>query len=79
MNRKESRQLLIELVKASGQELIDRAEDLVGNGDYISSFDIWITFPTDDVPKIEVSREHLVKNSLKVLTGIEEEDDGSAL
>ena len=32
---------LIELVKASGQEIIDRAEDLVGDGDLITDFDIW--------------------------------------
>ena len=34
------RQKLIGLVKAAGQDVIDRAEDLVGNGDLICDFDI---------------------------------------
>ena len=36
---------LIEQVKALGQDVIDRAEDLVGSGDLITDFDIWLRFP----------------------------------
>lgn len=35
---------LVELVKASGQELIDRAEEIVGDMTLISGFDISIDF-----------------------------------
>ena len=40
MTGEEFRKQLVELVKASGQEVIDRAEDLVGEGDALSEFDI---------------------------------------
>lgn len=52
------------LVKAAGKELIERADDLVGNGDLISSFDIWINFPQNSVPTIEVQRAHVVKEAI---------------
>lgn len=65
MSSEKFRELLVKMVKASGQELIDRAEDLVGNGDCISDFNIWVRFPTDGrmltaCPTIEVTREHAV-------------------
>lgn len=61
------RDYLKELVKAAGRELIERADDLVGNGDLIGSFDIWIRFPQDQLfPTIEVQREHLVKEAISV-------------
>lgn len=71
------RNRLIEMVKASGQEVIDRAEDLVGDGDLISDFDIWLRFPTDGrmitgCPTIEVTRSHLSKKSFGVLVGKDE-------
>lgn len=68
MKSEEFRELLVEMVKSSGRELIDRAEDLVGNGDLISDFGIRISFPTDgrmliEVPIIEVTRSHISKKS----------------
>lgn len=63
-------QELTELVKACGQELIERAEDLVGNGDLVSGFSISIRFPTGGmplVPTIEVLREYCCKNAMNVL------------
>lgn len=68
------RALLIEMVKAAGQEVIDRAEDLVGNGDLISDFDIWLRFPTEGrmingCPTIEVSRSHYSKECMDVIIG----------
>ena len=68
----EFRELLVEMVKSSGRELIDRAEDLVGNGDLISDFGIRVSFPTDGrmligCPTIEVTRSHVSKKSYSVL------------
>lgn len=63
-------QQLVELVKACGQELIERAEDLVGNGDLISDFRIWIRIPVngmDLIPTIEVSREHCCRHTHTIL------------
>lgn len=67
MNSEKFRKQLIKLVKASGQEIIDRAEDLVGNGDLISDFNIWIRFPMDGHPTIEVSRSYCSKRCFDVL------------
>lgn len=72
-NSKDFRALVVNLVKCAGQDLIDRAEDLVGNGDLISDFDICITFPINDhwtmdgLPEIEVCRKHIVDGSLKII------------
>lgn len=57
---------LVKLVKAVGQEIIDRAEDLVGNGDCIDGFDINLHFPDeklDEIPTITVTREHMSTRS----------------
>lgn len=68
------RQHLIELVKASGQEVIDRAEDLVGNGDLITDFNIWLWFPQDgNCPTIEVTKEHVSKKAMSVIIGRKDE------
>ena len=59
---------LIEQVKALGQEVIDRAEDLVGDGDLIADFDIWLRFPQDmSFPTIEVNRSHASRRYLDIL------------
>ena len=66
------RERAIEVLKIAGQELIDRAEELICNTEYIKDINIWIRIPslTDDpnvVPEIEVStnvypkRENLYK------------------
>lgn len=72
MDSKEFRELLVEMVKASGQEVIDRAEDIVGDGEMLSDFDIWLRFPIDGwmfdgVPTIQVNKEYVSKNGFDVL------------
>ena len=68
----EFRSMLVDVVKAAGQEVIDRAGDLVGEADGLSDFDIWLRFSInhnrlDALPIIEVTRSHGIKNSIKVL------------
>lgn len=63
MNREE----LIKLVKATGQEVIDRAEDLVGDGDLITDLDIWLRFPSGECSTVEVTRSHASKRAFDVL------------
>ena len=63
---------LVELVKASGQELIDRAEEIVGDTTLISGFDISIDFGLnegrlDTCPTITVNHEYVARNTIKVL------------
>lgn len=58
---------LVEQVKALGQDVIDRAEDLVGSGDLITDFDIRLRFPADMFPTIEVTRSHLSKNYIDMI------------
>lgn len=82
----EFRKLLADMVKACGEELIEKAEDLVGNMDLMSDFDIRITFPLDGrmltgCPTIEIHREHVSHKVTKVLTDFytakkEENQDG---
>lgn len=73
MNSEEFRKKLVELVKASGQEVIDRAEELVGDGDLLTDFDIWLRFPLGEtsiltsIPTIEVSKSYVSRNSFNVL------------
>ena len=62
------RQKLIDMVKAAGQDVIERAVDLVGNGDLICEFDIWLRFPQDGVPTIELTRSYLSKNYINIIT-----------
>lgn len=59
---------LVEQVKALGQEVIDRAEDLVGDGDLITDFDIWLRIPQDrSLPTIEVIRSHASHRCFDIL------------
>lgn len=54
---KEYREDLIKQIKEAGQELIDRAEDMISeNTDCITNFTIYISFPQGDLaPCPEIS------------------------
>ena len=77
MNRvgKNYKEYLKELVRAAGREIINRADDIVGNGDMISDLSLWVRFNQGEVPKIEISREHIIKESLNLT--VEEKQDGA--
>lgn len=64
-------QELIAMVKATGQELIDRAEELVGESELTTNFSIILELPqrTDKLyaPTITVRKEHISESALKVL------------
>lgn len=62
-----TRERLIELVKAMGRELEHRAENLVGDTDGMTDFDIWLRFPMDSLPTIEVQRSIASKECFGVL------------
>lgn len=56
------REMAVKTVKLAGQELIDRAEDLIPNATNVKNIDIWIRIPsatsdTFDVPEIEVQTD----------------------
>lgn len=77
MNNDEFREKLADLVRASGQELIDRADEIVGDTTLITGFDISIDFGfyegrLETVPKIKVNHEYISRNVIKVLS--EKED-----
>lgn len=62
------RDKLVAYIKDAGQDLIDRAEQMVGSDtDLISNFSIHITFPQDlgSIPVIEWSTEVISKNAHK--------------
>lgn len=60
---------LVDLIKASGQEVINRADDIVGDDDMLMGISIWLRFPIDGVPELEVTRQHAVRESFKVFRG----------
>ena len=65
MNNKLYRDELVARIKDAGQELIDRAEQIVSeNTDLISGFSIYLRLDTEDrIPSIEWSTEVINKNS----------------
>lgn len=72
MNNIEFKDTLVNVVKAMGEELIERAEDLVGNADGMNDIDIYIRIPIDGyrfdgTPTIELSRSHLSKRAIDAL------------
>jgi|GEM_PF-1302727 len=60
-----NRDELVARIKDAGQELIDRAEQMVSeNTDLISGFSIYLRLDTEDrIPSIEWSTEVINKNS----------------
>ena len=73
MNNDEFRAKLADLVRASGQELIDRADEIVGDTTLITGFDISIDFGfyegrLEEVPKITVNHEYISRNAIKILS-----------
>lgn len=62
---------LIRLVKAAGCEIINRAEDLVGDVDRLTDLDIWVRFDVQSIPVIEVTKRHQSQEMLRVM--LEEE------
>lgn len=49
-----------------GRELERRAEDLVGDTEGMTDFDIWLRFPLDSLPTIEVQRSLASKECFDV-------------
>ena len=72
MTQTEFKETLVNMVKACGEELIDRAEDLVGDGEMLTDFSIYINFPVsvcrfDGVPTIDVNKSYQPTKTTKVL------------
>ena len=61
------REKLVAMVRASGQEVIDRAEDIVGEGETITDIDIWLRFSPTAAPGIEVTRSYISRRGCGVL------------
>ena len=72
MTENDFRELLVKTVKACGEDLIENADDIVGDADHICSFDIRIHFPIngrglDGVATYEITREHCSKKAIDIL------------
>ena len=62
MTKEEFRKYLVSCVKASGDMIIEMAEDIVGETDNISNLSIGIDFDyeyMDCIPKITITRSHV--------------------
>lgn len=65
---KEYRSQLVEQVRAVGKELVERADELVGGGDLISDYYIYLRFPQGGgVPTIEATTEYVSKEAINVI------------
>ena len=62
-----TREQMVEIVKAAGREVERRAEDLVGDTEGMWDMDIWLRFPEDGLPRIDVSRSLASKECFDVL------------
>lgn len=70
MNEVDRREILINMVKSAGKEMIDRAEDFVGDTLWMTDFDIYISIPValDDLPSISVDKKYTPKSMIEALT-----------
>jgi len=76
------REMAVETVKLAGQELIDRADELICKTEGVKDIDIWVRIPslTDDpdvIPSIEVSTNVYPrrKTLIKIFEMKEKKDD----
>lgn len=72
------RKKLASRIKSAARDLINDADDIVGNTDYMTDLTITLSFPTatDDVyvvPTITISREHYSKEVIDLLLAEKEE------
>lgn len=66
--KKEDRQHILKMVKAGGQEIIDRAEEIVGTDGLVSSIDLTLYFDdSTGIPELNVHRTNLCHNALRAL------------
>lgn len=64
----EKRPHMLKMVKAGGQEIIDRAEEIIGTDGLVSSIKLTLSFDeTMGFPELEICRTHLCHNALKAL------------
>lgn len=68
----DARKRLIEELKDCGQDLIDRAENFIGDIDWMTDFSIDIRFNVagEEAPTITVSREYYPKPMVKRYSGM---------
>lgn len=71
------KEILINMVKGAGQELIDRAEDFVGDTLWMTDMDIFIGIPVnlDEAPSISVDKKYTPKSMFEALTEKMEPED----
>ena len=72
------RPYLIRLVKAAGRDVTDMAEQIVGETRGIAELNIWLRFPQDGAPTIEIQRTHIGERTMMQVLGGERyaEKDG---
>lgn len=60
------------LIKAAGQEIINRAGELAEGVERFDDLDIWIHFNDGEIPHIDVTKRYVNTEMIKVLTGTNE-------
>ena len=67
MSNEEFREELVASVKALGKTVVENAEDFVGNGEFITDFNILLKFPIREIPEITITRSHGSKEYIKMI------------
>lgn len=68
MTSKEYREYLVECIKATGQELIDRADTLIGKDlELIGDVHIDIDFRQNEFPRLSIATEVVNKNMFNII------------
>lgn len=55
------------MVRASGKELIERAEEIVGKGELTTSLQIHLKYEQGRAPVLEVTHEYINRQAFNVL------------
>ena len=66
---------MVKIVQAMGREVINRAEDIVGEYDMITDLDVWLRFPINELPTMEVNRSHASKEVFKAYNEMKGEQE----
>jgi len=64
-----TRENVVKMVKAAAAELGERAEDLVSEGPFMNDFNIWLRFPVNGLPEIEVTSTYASEKCFDVILG----------
>ena len=68
-NKKEYREQLVEQVRATGRYILKHADEIVDRADLKVGLTITITYEFNDVPTIEITQSHIMREVMEAQSG----------